>query len=42
MLCGYAYLAEKFNIGCLSLAERAEGTPAVNKLVRLQGQLLFR
>ena len=40
MLCGYAYLAEKFNIGCLSLAERAEGTPAVNKLVRLQGQLL--
>ena len=40
MFCGYAYLAEKFDIRCLSLAERAEGAPAVNKLVRLPGQLL--
>lgn len=38
--CGYAYLAEKFNLRCLSLISKAKISTGVNKLVQLPGQVL--
>lgn len=38
--CGYAYLADKSNLRCLSLTTKAEMRAGVNKLIRLPGQLL--